>query len=87
MKPDRFAITTKKLNFMKLNEKIRAYEPENGYKPYLFMNKDTIDELTNIVGLSPDGLIGASPSGYCGAYCGKKTFCDETMQFGEVEMR
>ena len=87
MKPDRFAITTKKLDFIKLNERIYTYEFENGYKPYLFMNKDTIDELTNIVGLSPDGLMGASPSGYCGTYCGRKTFCDETMQFGEVEMR
>ena len=28
MKPDRFTITTKKLDFMKLNEKIRAYELE-----------------------------------------------------------
>ena len=87
MKPDRFTITTKKLDFMKLNEKIHTYELENGYKPYLFMNEDTINELTNIIGLSANGLSGASPSGYCGTYCGRKTFCDETMQFGDVEMR
>ncbi len=87
MKPDRFAITTKKLDFMKLNEKIHTYKFENGYKPYLFMNEDTIDELTIIIGFSPDGLMGANPSGYCGTYCGQKVFCDETMQFGDVEMR
>lgn len=87
MKPDRFTIRTNQLDFMKLNEKIHTYELENKCKPYLFMSSDTIDELINIAGFSGDGLIGASPSGYCGAYCGRKTFCDETMQFGEVEMR
>ena len=87
MKPDRFTITTKKLDLMKLNEKIHAYEFENGCNPYLFMNKDMIDGLTNIVGLSPDGLMGASPSGYCGTYCGRKIFCDTTLNYGEVEIR
>ena len=87
MKPVRFTISTSQLDFMKLNEKIRTYELENGYKPYLFMNKDTIDELTNIVGLFPDGLMGTQSNGLCGTYCAMKTFCDNTMQFGEVEMR
>ena len=49
MKPDRFTTTTKKLDFMKLNENIHTYQLKNGYKPYLFMNEDTIDELVNIV--------------------------------------
>lgn len=87
MKPDRFTITTKKLDFMKLNEKIHTYKLENGYKPYLFMNEDTIDELVNIIGLSCDGLTGVQSNGLCGMYCAMKTFCDNTMQFGEVEMR
>lgn len=87
MKPDRFTITTKKLDLMKLNEKILTYELENRYIPYLFMSSDTINELTNIMGFSANGLSGTNPSGYCGTYCGRKTFCDETMQFGEVEMR
>lgn len=87
MKPDRFTIRTNQLDFMKLNEKINTYELDNGCKPYLFMSSDTIDGLTSIIGFSGDGLMGASPSGYCGTYCGRKTFCDETMQFGEVEMR
>ena len=87
MKPDRFTITTKKLDFMKLNEKIHTYKLENGYKPYLFMNEDTIDELVNIIGLSCDGLTGVQSNGLCGTYCGMKTFCDNTMQFSEVEMR
>jgi hypothetical protein len=87
MKYDRFTITTKELAFMKLNKKIHTYELENGYKPYLFMNEDTIDELVNIIGLSCDGLTGVQSNGLCGTYCGMKTFCDNTMQFGEVEMR
>ena len=87
MKPDRFTIRTNQLDFLKLNERIYTYELDNGYKPYLFMNSDTIDGLRNIAGFSPDGLMSVNPSGYCGAYCGRKTFCDNTMQFGEVEMR
>lgn len=87
MEPNRFTIRTNQLDLMKLNEKIHTYELENEYKPYLFMSSDTIDELTSITGFSGDGLMGAIPSGYCGTYCGRKTFCDDTMQFGEVEMR
>lgn len=87
MKPDRFTIRTNQLNLTKLNERIYTYELENGYKPYLFMSGDTVDELINIAGFSGDGLKSSCSSGYCGAYCGRKTFCDNTMQFGEVEMR
>lgn len=87
MKPDRFTIRTNQLDITKLNEKICGYELANGYKPYLFMSSDTINELTNIIGLSANGFSGANPSGYCGTYCGKKTFCDDTMQFAVVEMR
>lgn len=87
MKPDRFTIRTSQLDFMKLNKKIHTYELENKCKPYLFMSSGTIDELTSIIGFSGDGLMGVKPSGYCGMYCGRKLFCDETMQFGEVELR
>ena len=75
------------MNLTKLNEKISDYELINGYKPYLFMSRDTIDELTSIIWFSSDWLMGANPSGYCGMYCGRKTFRDDTMQFGLVEMR
>lgn len=56
MKPDRFTIRTNQLNLAKLNEKIFDYELINGYKPYLFMSGDTVDELINIAGFSSDGL-------------------------------
>lgn len=87
MKQDRFTIRINQLNLAKLNEKIFDYELINGYKPYLFMSGDTVDELINIAGFSSDGLKSSCSSGYCGTYCGRKTFCDETMKFGEVEMR
>ena len=51
------------------------------------MNEDTIGELVNIIGLSCDGLTGVQSNGLCGTYCGMKTFCDNTMQFCDVEMR
>lgn len=50
------------------------------------MNEDTIGELLNIIGLSSDGITCVNPNGLGGTYYGRKTFCDNTMQFGEVEM-
>lgn len=87
MKPDRFTIKTNQLNLAKLNEKIYTYELVDGHSPYLFMNEDTIGELLNIIGLSSDGITCVKPNGFGGTYYGRKAFCDNTMQFGEVEMR
>ena len=51
------------------------------------MNKDTIDELISIVGYSPDGLFGSQSNYMCGYFQGHKVFCDNTLKFGEVEIR
>ena len=51
------------------------------------MNKDTIDELISQVGYKPDGLCGAQSSSMCGYFHGYKVFCDNTLKFGEVEIR
>lgn len=89
---------SKKFSIYKIDTKILIHEISNylisdtgsinlNTKPYFFMNKDTIDELTSLMGYSPDGLWGSQSSYMCGYLYGCKTFCDNTLSFGEVEIR
>lgn len=80
-------ITKTSIDFEKLNSGIDKYECDNRYSPYIFANKDTIDEITSIIGFSIDGIMGSKSSHLCGRYRGNKVFCDNTLQFGEVELR
>ena len=52
----KFSIVRTKIDINKLLNNIEEYSIINMVKPYLFMNKDTIDKLISIVGYSPDGL-------------------------------
>lgn len=80
-------ITKTKIDINKLVTNIEEYSAVNLTKPYIFMNKDTIDELISLVGYKPDGLWGAQSSYMCGYFLGNKVFCDNTLSFGEVEIR
>lgn len=51
------------------------------------MNEDTIDCIVKDTGMSPNGLHGVNTKGLCGRFQGNKVFCDNTLSFGEVEMR
>lgn len=51
------------------------------------MNGDTIDCIVKDTGMSPNGLHGVNTKGLCGRFQGNKVFCDNTLSFGEVEMR
>ena len=83
----KFSITKTKIDVGKLTKFIREYSDVNNTNLYLFMNKDTIDELISIVGYSPDGLWGVQSSCICGYFQGYKVFCDNTLSFGEIEIR
>ena len=83
----KFSIVKTKIDINKLLNNIEEYSIINMVKPYLFMNKDTIDELISIVDYSPDGLWGDQSSSMCGYFHGYKVFCDNTLKFGEVEIR
>ena len=83
----KFSIARTKIDINKLLNNIEEYSIIHMVKPYLFMNKDTIDELISIVGHSPDGLFGSQSNYMCGYFQGHKVFCDNTLKFGEVEIR
>ena len=78
----------KEIDLDKLRKQIELYRYETGESnPYLFMSKDTIDELISQVGYKPDGLFGSQSNYMCGYFQGHKVFCDNTLKFGEVEIR
>ena len=83
----KFSITKTKIDINKLVANIEEYSVINMTKPYIFMNKDTIDELISLVGYDSDGLWGSQSSHICGHFHGYKLFCDNTLSFGEVEIR
>ena len=83
----KFSITKTKIDINKLVTNIEEYSIVNMTEPYIFMNKDTIDELTSQVGYKPDGLRVTQSSCMCGYFHGYKVFCDNTLSFGEVEVR
>ena len=83
----KFSIVRTKIDISKLLNNIEEYSVIHMTNPYLFMSKDTIDELISQVGYKPDGLCSAQSSSMCGYFQGHKVFCDNTLSFGEVEIR
>lgn len=87
----KFSIT-QTIDFNKLNNELEKYTMLNGYDPYLFMGKDTINAILNECPTT-DGIlehynqIRAKVNGVAGYYCGCKVFEDNTLKFGEVEIR
>lgn len=80
-------ITTTSIDLTKLNKGIDKFECENKYSPYTFMEEDTLDDLINMIGYSSDGLHWSGKRFLCGRYNGRKVFCDNTLDYGEVELR
>lgn len=81
-----------KINVGKLNTKIAEFVYKEGYAPYIFKNNltwqklykayrdDTLQKL--------DGLLNfCGHTGLIGKYKGYKTFEDNTLEFGEIELR
>lgn len=73
------------ININALNCNIEDFECKNGYSPYVFMNRDTIGELIRAFVL-PDNMSPES-NFLCCEYMGRKVFCDNTLDYGEVELR
>lgn len=78
-----------KIDIAELNRMIDKYQCSTGETdPYLFMNKSTIDAIPTF----DDTLhnlqqVCAKVNGIAGYYCGHKVFRDDTLDFGEVEIR
>ena len=85
-----------KINVNKLNTKIAEFIHREGHEPYIFANKETLEELTNstineqikCISSLPTITITTSYKGcFVGKYYGNKTFEDDTLKFGEIELR
>lgn len=87
----KFSIITKTIDFNKLDKELYEYMMLNGYEPYLFMRKDTLNAILNECPTVDDTLehyqIRAKVNGVAGYYCGCKVFEDNTLKLGEVEIR
>lgn len=80
---------TRIIDVDKLNEKLDEFICTTGESnPYLFMNENTIKALPNVDNAPYNlGQIYAKANGVVGCYCGYKIFRDDTLYFGEVEIR
>lgn len=81
----RFSIV-KEIDMTKLHNEIYNYIKDTGKEnPVLFMNEDTIMEISNEVDpLCKYNLF--MPEGIIAAYCGFKIYSDDGLKFGEVEI-
>ena len=87
---EKFSIV-KQLDTEKLNEKIAYFVYENGYDPYIFANNATLETLTKpyeqeMTFTSFDGKKTLCKGLIC-KYQGYKMFEDNTLKYGEIELR
>lgn len=82
-----FFVVQHKIDYIKLDRQIDNYYIEHNNSPYIFMNEDTIDCIVKDTEMSTNGLYDKNTKGLCGRFQSNKVFCDNTLSFGEVEMR
>lgn len=66
---------TDKININELNRKIIEFTYKKGYAPYVFANKETINTFTKQTNNLKINSVG------------RKMFRDNTLKFGEIELR
>lgn len=84
-----------KINVDKLNTKVAEFVYMEGHEPYIFANKETLDALVKPIEqelnfiTSPTGStrIYVGKSCLVGKYRGNKMYEDDTLKFGEIELR
>lgn len=82
-----------KINVNKLNTKIAEFTYREGYEPYIFANKETLDALAKSIEQelkfisAATGVISSFKTCLVGKYQGNKMFEDDTLKFGEIELR
>lgn len=73
-------------NMYEQQENVRNNTGDESYHPYIFANKDTINRLVDQCKVSAFDNARTS-SGLVGKYQGNKMFEDDTLKFGEIELR
>lgn len=83
-----------KININKLNTKIAEFVYREGHEPYIFANKKTLDALVKPIEQAKMfanswgiGLVSSYKGCLTGMYRGNKMFRDDTLKFGEIELR
>lgn len=82
------------INVDKLNTKIAEFVSKEGHEPYIFANKETLDALVKPIEQAEMfanswgiGLVSSYKGCLTGMYRGNKMFRDDTLKFGEIELR
>lgn len=78
----------------KLNTKVAEFVYREGHEPYIFANKETLDALVKPIEQAEMfmnswgiGLVSSYKGCLTGMYRGNKMFRDDTLKFGEIELR
>ncbi len=83
----------KELDIMKLNEKLSEFFNIKGYFPKIFASNETLEALSKPYVQKMkriefvDGGVLAKAEGLIGEYQGYKMFEDNTLKYGEIELR
>ena len=83
----------KELDMIKLNEKLSEFFNVKGYFPNIFASNETLESLSKPYVQEMkrikfvDGGILAKAEGLIGEYQGYEMFEDNTLSFGEIELR
>ncbi len=81
-----------KINVDKLDTKVAEFVYREGHEPYIFANKETLDALVkpieqDKIRISSNWCCKSFKACLVGKYQGNKMFEDDTLKFGEIELR
>lgn len=82
-----------KINVNKLNTKVEEFIYRKGHRPYIFANKETLEALVKPIEQelkfvsAATGTVSSFKACLVGKYKGDKMFEDDTLKFGEIELR
>lgn len=82
-----------KIDVDKLNTKIAEFVYREGHEPYIFANKETLEILVKPIEQElkfvsvATGITTSFKRCFIGKYRGNKMFEDDTLEFGEIELR
>lgn len=82
-----------KINVNKLNTKIAEFVYREGHEPYIFANKETLEALVKPIEQelkfvsAATGAVSSFKACLVSKNQGDKMFEDDTLKFGEIELR
>lgn len=83
----KISVITSIVNMEKLNNEILMYKVEYKTDPYLFMSKGTFYALSEDFSNSTGETLSDWSTGYFAKYNGYKIFRNDSLKYGEIELR